>query len=159
MTYHINRHTHTLLHRHYLQVKPEVLSLFKEVVQNEFPHKVWVQRVVNHLSSPKLDKGRMIKDRLDYIFDGLDHFVLFCQRCKSAMTQIYTAHVDAQVGQQETIIFYYDIFTAESTSQLGFYPKSKFLQTRCEVALNHLGNKVNSKLCSPQRINQRAALG
>lgn len=38
---------------------------------------------------------------------------------KSAMTQIYTAHGDAQVGQWETIICYYDII-AEQTSQLGF---------------------------------------
>lgn len=40
----------------YLQVKPQVLSLLKEVVQNEFPHKVWIQGVVDHLGSPKLHK-------------------------------------------------------------------------------------------------------
>lgn len=36
--------TYTLTHRcrYYLQVKSEVLSLLEEVVQNEFPHKVWV---------------------------------------------------------------------------------------------------------------------
>ena len=42
--YRIMTRTHVLTHSGevYLQVKSEVLSLFKEVVQNEFPHKVWV---------------------------------------------------------------------------------------------------------------------
>jgi len=62
---HTHTHTHTHMHRcsRYLQVKPQVLPLLEEVVQDELPHKVGVQRVVDHLCSPKLEKGKKEKKR------------------------------------------------------------------------------------------------
>lgn len=39
-------------------VKPKILFLLKEIVQDVLSHKVWVQGVVDDFSSPKLHKKR-----------------------------------------------------------------------------------------------------
>lgn len=41
-----------------LHVKPQILLLLKEIVQNKLPHKVWVECVVNHLCPPKLGERK-----------------------------------------------------------------------------------------------------
>lgn len=38
-------------------IEAQVLLFLKEVVEDEFAHKVWVQRVVDHLRPSELDRG------------------------------------------------------------------------------------------------------
>lgn len=38
----------------YSHVKPQVLLLFKEKIQDKLPHEIWIARVVDHLRPAKL---------------------------------------------------------------------------------------------------------
>lgn len=46
-------------------IKAQVLLFLKEVVEDEFAHKVWVQRVINHLCPSELDRGRRVSTGSD----------------------------------------------------------------------------------------------
>lgn len=46
-------------------VKAQVLLLLKEVVQDELPDEIWVQRVVDHLGPPKLDENQSGQKKTD----------------------------------------------------------------------------------------------
>lgn len=42
-------------------IEAKVLLFLKEVVEDEFAHKVWVQRVVDHLCPSELDRGWRVR--------------------------------------------------------------------------------------------------